>query len=513
MRSSFPIDRDAAAFFTPERPLGASLPFPATARYDHSIALLAGSFAPPKAPCARREDGPDQGPSRMKLSPLTLGLLTLLLAHKAGAEGPPNVVLIIADDQGWRDYGFMGHPHVRTPRIDRLAAESVTYRQGHVPSSLCSPSLASILTGLYPHQHKVTSNDPPLPAGKTGTAATRDPAFRTGREAIIANFDRVPTLPRLLADRGYASFQAGKWWGGHYKHGGFTEGMSHGDPDRGGRHGDQGLDIGRKTMTPVTDFIDRSVADHRPFFLWYAPMLPHSPHDPPERLLTRYREVAPSLEVAKYWACIEWFDETVGALLDHLDAVKVRDDTLVIFLADNGWIQDPTADRYAPRSKQSPYEGGLRAPILVRWPAKMTPRTSDVPVSSTDIAPTVLKACGVTPPVEMRGLDLTDEEAINRRQVIYGAIFTHNAVDVDDPASSLRWRWTIAEGRWKLLLPDPVNEPGARPELYDIIDDPDEQTNLADRRTDQVRSLRRLIDLWWIGRPRDKDRPADRPAL
>src|SRR5262249_26277176 len=119
---------------------------------------------------------------------------------------------------------------------------------------------------------------------------------------------------------------------------------------------------------------------------------------------------------------------------------------------------------------------------------------------------------GVTPPVEMRGLDLTDEEAINRRQVIYGAIFTHNAVDVDDPASSLRWRWTIAEGRWKLLLPDPVNEPDARPELYDIADDPDEQTNLADSRTDQVRSLSRLIDLWWVGRPQDQARPTDRPA-
>src|SRR3954451_22988411 len=90
-------------------------------------------------------------------------VLAAMVVTAPALAAPPNVVLIISDDQGWGDYSFMGHPHIQTPHIDRLASQSLTFRRGYVPSSLCSPSLASILTGLYPHQHYVTSNDPPLP--------------------------------------------------------------------------------------------------------------------------------------------------------------------------------------------------------------------------------------------------------------------------------------------------------------------------------------------------------------
>ena len=89
----------------------------------------------------------------------------------------PNVVLVIADDMGYRDFGFMGHPQIRTPRLDQLASQSLAFRRGYVTSSLCSPSLATILTGRYPHQHKITGNDPPLPPGVAAAAAARDPAF------------------------------------------------------------------------------------------------------------------------------------------------------------------------------------------------------------------------------------------------------------------------------------------------------------------------------------------------
>src|SRR3954468_14631565 len=126
-------------------------------------------------------------------------LLALGMVVAGPAEAaPPNVVLIVSDDQGYGDYSFMGHSRIKTPNLDRLATQSLTFRRGYVPSSLCSPSLASILTGLYPHQHKVTSNDPPLPAGKTGLAANQDPTYRALRQEMIANFEKVPTLPRLL---------------------------------------------------------------------------------------------------------------------------------------------------------------------------------------------------------------------------------------------------------------------------------------------------------------------------
>src|SRR3954464_2279914 len=97
-------------------------------------------------------------------------------APEAAARGP-NVVMIVSDDQAWTDYSFMGHPHVRTPNLDRLASQSLTFQRGDVPSSLCCPSLATIITGLYPHQHKVTSNDPPTPAGSKKGEPAFDQAF------------------------------------------------------------------------------------------------------------------------------------------------------------------------------------------------------------------------------------------------------------------------------------------------------------------------------------------------
>jgi len=425
-----------------------------------------------------------------------IALLVGLALSAPAVAAPPNVVLIISDDQGYADYSFMGHPHIETPNLDRLAAQSLTFRRGHVPSSLCSPSLASILTGLYPHQHKITSNDPPLPAGKKGSAAEHDAGFLAQRQEMIHNFDVVPTLPRLLTPKGYLSFQAGKWWGGHYSHGGFTHGMTHGDPARGGRHGDLGLKIGRQGLAEVFTFIDTAVGQGKPFFLWYAPMMPHSPHTPPERLLVKYKGKTESLEVAKYWAMCEWFDETCGQLLDYLDKKEVASNTLVVYVCDNGWIQDPAADRYAPRSKQSPYEGGLRTPILIRWSGHVEPKTSDKPVSSIDLAPTILAAVGLEPEPVMRGVNLLDDAAVNSRKVIFGAVFTHNAVDVQRPVSSLRYRWAIEED-WKLILPAPQNEPGENVELFDLAHDPDELSNLAVRNRERVAHLKQLISDWW----------------
>ena len=128
---------------------------------------------------------------------------------------PPNIVLIISDDQGWGDFSFMGHPHIKTPNLDRLASESLTFTHGYVPSSLCCPSLASIITGLYPHQHKVTSNDPIGPKGMKPAEFRKSAAFQEGREIMNRHLEAVPTLPRLLAEDGYVSLQTGKWWQGN----------------------------------------------------------------------------------------------------------------------------------------------------------------------------------------------------------------------------------------------------------------------------------------------------------
>jgi arylsulfatase A-like enzyme len=275
-----------------------------------------------------------------RLAAFCVVLLSALLIR---AAQPPNIVVIISDDQSWTDYSFMGHSHIRTPHLDKLASESLTFTRGYVPSSLCCPSLATIISGLYPHQHKVTSNDPPVPAGMNNRDFQRSPAFQEGREVMTKHLETVGTLPQMLAKKGYLSFQTGKWWQGHFSRGGFTHGMT-----KGSRHGDDGLDIGRKGLDPIYDFIATAQQEKKPFFVWYAPFLPHTPHTPPERLFNKYKDKTPSPHIARYWAMCEWLDETCGDLMKHLDEKGLRENTIVVYVTDNGWIQDPEAQRFAP---------------------------------------------------------------------------------------------------------------------------------------------------------------------
>jgi uncharacterized sulfatase len=392
----------------------------------------------------------------------------------------PNVVLIVGDDQGWTDFGFMGHPVVRTPHLDRLAAESAVFPNGTVPTSLCRASLATFLTGLYGHQHKICCNDPP--AG-------------VDRSAMLPFLRDAPTVPRLLGAAGYKSLQTGKFWEGHYSNGGFTHGMT-----TRGRHGEEGLAIGRQTMKPITDFIDSCGAT--PFFVWYAPMMPHEPHNPPDRILQKYVAEGRPLKLAKYWAMCEWFDETCGELLAFLDRKGLREKTLVLFAVDNGWIQETgevkrTRGNFAPKSKLSPYDGGLRTPVLVRWPGRVKPGRYDDLVSTVDVAPTVLRACGLSPTKDMPGVDLL-EAASGRsrlaREAVFGEIFVHTAVDLEKPALNLTHRW-VRRGPWKLILPT-----RGPPELYDLSSDPHEERNLSDAQAERVVGLKALLERWWDAR-------------
>jgi len=275
------------------------------------------------------------------------GLFLLSAAFAARAESaPPNVVLILSDDQHWRDYGFMGHEHLQTPALDRLASESLVFSRGYVPTSLCCPSLASLITGRYPHEHLIVGNDPPT-HGIHRRSPEGQKLFEAGREEMTERFSKWPTLPKLLGEHGYRSLQTGKWWQGHFSRGGFDEGMT-----EGSRHGDQGLAIGRKTMQPVFDFIDRCSDAEQPFFVWYAPMLPHSPHDPEKSFVEHYESKADSIHIAKYWGNVERFDTTVGNLIDHLDTKGLSENTLVLYVCDNGWITNPENGKYAGKSKR-----------------------------------------------------------------------------------------------------------------------------------------------------------------
>lgn len=428
----------------------------------------------------------------MKTLAQLIAICLLIVGNSCGrADDRPNVVMIISDDHAWTDYGFMAHKVVQTPNIDRLAQNSLTFRRGYVISSLCCPSLASIITGMYPHQHKITSNDPPIPAGMTNAEFNRSPLFQEGRERMNKHMEACVTLPRLLKENGYLSLQTGKWWQGDYTRGGFTDGMT-----KGGRHGDEGLIIGRKTMQPITSFMDKCVAAKSPFMVWYAPLLPHDPHTPPDRLLDKYKGKTDSIHIAKYWAMIEWFDESVGQLMDGLKERGQLENTIVVYVADNGWIQSPDNTRYAPKSKQSQYDGGVRTPIMIHWPKKIAAKMSDDLAQSIDLMPTLRNALGLPVDASLPGINLLDEKAVASRKTIFGECFTHNSNDLDRPEKSLRWRWMI-DGNTKLIVPNTAVEARAETELYQLDSDPTEVNNLAGSQIATVLELKKKLDTWW----------------
>lgn len=414
--------------------------------------------------------------------------------------------MIISDDQTWTDYSFMDHPVIQTPRLDRLARESYTFTRGYVPTSLCRPSLMTMITGLYPRQHGVTGNDPGVPDGANRGKYRGTPEYQKLRDQLISNVDQIPTLPKLLKQKGYLSFQCGKWWEGNFKRGGFTHGMTHGDPKKGGRHGDEGLKIGRQGLDPIRSFLDE--AKDNPFFVWYAPFLPHSPHNPPKRLLDKYREKTKHIQMAKYYAMCEWFDETCGELLDELDKRKLTENTIVVYVTDNGWIQRTPDSKlpkgwgpsFAPKSKQSPYDGGLRTPIMIKWPGKVKPvMDKETLASSIDLMPTLLKAAELNVPDRLPGIDLLPRCVEGKpisRQTIFGEIYAHDVPDLKQLSEGLLYEWCI-HGDEKLIKTHPgklgpyravhsVVPKGSH--FYNLKQDPHEENRL-DRATENLEQL------------------------
>lgn len=429
---------------------------------------------------------------------LLAAVLTLGGAGRAAAAERPNVVIILSDDQGWSDYGFMGHETIRTPNLDQLAKHAVVFERGYVASPLCRPSLASMITGRYPFEHGITGNDVD---GNRNRAALDRP--------LRAAFHKSPSFIRELTENGYLAHQSGKWWEGSFEDGGFTHGMT-----RGGRHGDAGLTIGREGMAPVTNFIDLATREKKPFLLWYAPFLPHTPHDPPQRLLEKYRRAGRADDVAKYYAMCEWFDESCGQLLDHLDAKGLRENTVVIYICDNGWAATSTnaADPnqalwkgYALRSKSSPFEMGIRTPILVSWPGRVVPARSQELAHAIDLFPTIAAAAGIEAPAGLPGINLLDEKARKARDTVFGVTHSVHNMTPGDPDGTLQYLWCVS-GDWKLLLRhDGTDTTEYRNvhvwdkqavRLYHLKDDPHERTELSSVHPEIVERLRKKIEAW-----------------
>ncbi len=411
----------------------------------------------------------------------------MLAGTVVGAERP-NVVFLLSDDQGWGDYGFMGHEHVRTPNLDALAAKGTVYERGYVTAPLCRPSLASMVTGLYPHETQIRGNDP-IGLGK-GTSPEEKVALRARMTAPMLKHD---SFIKQLQSHGYTTLQTGKWWEGNPLDHGFDVAMTHGDPLKGGRHGDVGLKIGRETMQPIYDFVDKATAGDQPFFVWYGVYLPHFPHNAPKRIFEKYRDVAPDEPTAWYWANCEWLDETCGELIDYLKKKGVYENTIFVYTCDNGWKQDPKRrSRDDGRSKRKPTEMGIRTPIFITQPGKTEVlRDKTTLASNIDIAPTILKACGIEVPEEMSGLDLRDTDALKKRDRVFVEVYEHDSdIDkLDDLDDGLVAR-VVVDG-WDKLTKRPD-----RSELFDLTKDLDDRNDLSKKDPEKVARLEGILAEW-----------------
>jgi len=468
----------------------------------------------------------------MTLRQLCMAVLLLLVAPPwVFSAKRPNVVLIISDDQTYSDFGFMGNAAVLTPNLDRLAGQSARYVNGYVPSSVCRPSLVSILTGLYPHQHGVYFNHPPPGFG----ALTKSPMigkkeFDAFRELAARLIRPQPTIPRRLAAAGYRCFQTGKYWEGHWRNAGFTEGMTTAEPSPGAKYGnktlangdvvahgngDLGLSIGRETMQPIYDFIDD--CQDTPFMVWYAPFLPHTPHDSPQRFfdLYRNRSAIPRHRIP-YYAAISQFDETVGDLVKFVEQRGLADNTIFVFVVDNGWEPDATRYRSAnqewdhtKRSKRAPFDSGLRTPILLRWDRHVQPATHQELVSSIDILPTLLTATGLANRSDsFPGRDLwpsaIGEQGLDPDRAIFGEIYPGDASFLGHPERDIAHRW-VRKGNLKFITTHKHHQPTSWGHylegnaLFDVVSDPTESRNLISEKVfeTELRDLQQQLNGWW----------------
>jgi arylsulfatase A len=405
-----------------------------------------------------------------------MSLLVLLCCGSSpslAGESPPNIVLIIGDDVGWTDYGFMGSGTVKTPNLDRLAAEGTVFTHAFSTDSLCQPALRTLLTGRTPQavnaaiRRKQPQNAPPVPI----------------REVL-------DTLPGKLGESGYASFQGGKFWEGVFEDGGFSDGMTlkvvpEGEtvlerkPSMLSVSGAEGLELGRTTMQPLWDFLDAHRDD--PFFVWYAPMLPHMPFDASDEFTRIYARDSAPPDRRAYWANMTRFDATVGALVARLAKLGLREKTLIVYVADNGWdSQGEQTVVGGPKGKGSQFELGVRTPMIAAWPGRIAAGARDDRlVSFLDIYPTLLDFAGVAS-ARPNGRSLypllTGTGDFHREFVVGGA----------GPRGvkgrylrTATWRYTVStEG-----------EEG----LYLIGRDPREQNNLAAAQPELARALRREL--------------------
>ena len=426
----------------------------------------------------------------------TLGAAPLLSAQTARKS---NIVWIMLDDLGHADFGCYGQKMIQTPHVDRFAAQSIRYNACYAGGAVCAPSRSVLMTGLHMGHTPVRAN--------AGTIPLRaDPEDRT--------------VAKLLQGAGYRTALFGKW--------GLGDHGSTGTPDRKGfdeyygflhqvhphnhftdflwrngkkeiladnRDGKKGQYANDPIADAAVEFVNRQKRD-TPYFLYYSPTLPHAAYEVPDTAPYTDRDW-PAVEKA-YAAMVTRADRYVGAVLDAIRRSGDEENTVVFVTSDNG---APTSTEHKVEFfrgngslrgvKGQLYEGGIRVPMLVRWPGKIRAGSvSDLPWSFADFLPTAASLAGVATPRGLDGVSMVDAfqrpETSRPPRFLYWEFYGFDAARGELRANTLAQaaRW----GEWKA-----VKRPGAAMELYNLKSDPSESADVAAQRADIAGKLQAYL--------------------
>jgi arylsulfatase A-like enzyme len=450
-------------------------------------------------------------------------LCALLLALLLGSGAPlpasaqdarpspdrPNIVFILIDDLGWSDLGCSGSRSYETPNIDRLATQGMRFTDAYAAAPLCSPTRASILSGKYPARLHLTDvigrPEHPLPSQRL-----------LGAKCLGALPVEERSLPKALKPRGYVSACIGKWHlggeGALPENHGFDVNL--GATEKGSAPGGYfhfttptlQLHEGEYLTDRLTEEAEKFMESHQnsPFFLYLSHYAVHTPFQAKPELVAKYKaRIKPYQDQAHptYAAMIESVDDSVGRILKKLDDLKIADRSVVFFTSDNGGLS-LTTGRTEPATSNAPlregkgslYEGGIRVPLIVRWPGAVTPGSlCDVPVSSVDFYPTILGMGGGAPSpgqlVDGQSLvPLLRQEGGWTRDALYWHYphYEGERVYYSAPCGAVR------KGDFKLVE---YYEDG-KLELYNLKENLGERHDLSGVLGEKARELHHLLGAW-----------------
>ncbi len=440
-------------------------------------------------------------------SALLLSLLGPLLFASATAAERPNIVFVFADDWGWGDLSCHGHPYVKTPNIDRLAAEGTDFHRFTVASGVCSPSRTAVMTGHFPARYNIDGHFAWVPSNaKRGMPDWLDP--------------KAPLLPRILQNAGYATAHYGKW---HLANDMIPDSplpSEYGYDDYGAFNcaGEQmpwHEDSGRASA-----FMREAAGAGKPFFINLWLHEPHTPFHTVPRYEWRFRHLE-SREDQIYASVLSHADDRVGEVLGTIDELEIADNTLVVFSSDNGparaagptelklsydtatgagWgiaaAKGVTAGRKG--YKAALFEGGINVPFIVRWPGKIAAGRVDGQslISAVDLLPTFCALAGAQLPAGYQPDGVSQVSALlgKTAPIRQKPLFWKSLAPWPPPKTRPdHWvSWAIVDQTWKLV----TNRDGSHVELYDLAKDPYEKNDLREAKPEVVSLLEQKLATW-----------------